>query len=184
MRGRGILTVSAFALALALAYLSGLVGLAPIVGAFAAGLVLASTSDRVRISEQIQPVADIFAPVFFATVGMQVDLARLSPARPENWPILGLAIALLAVAIPTKLAAGLGVVRQKVDRLAVGIAMVPRGEVGLIFATIGLQKGILSRELYGAVVLVVLVTTVVTPPWLKHRLSRTHGGEEAVSRAE
>lgn len=185
MRGRGILTVSAFALALALAYLSGLIGLAPIVGAFAAGLVLASTRDRVRITEQIQPVADIFAPVFFATVGMQVDLTRLSPALPDNWPILGLALVLLAVAIPTKLLAGSGAIRQRVDKLAIGIAMVPRGEVGLIFATIGLQREILSRGLYGAIVLVVLITTLITPPWLKHRLSRTRGrAREAASSEE
>jgi Kef-type K+ transport system membrane component KefB len=115
-------------------------------------------------------VADIFVPVFFTWVGMQVDLASLSPMDPKNWPVLGLAAILLAIAVPTKLLAGFGAVRQGVDKLMIGIGMIPRGEVGLIFATIGLQSGILTEGLFGAIILVVLLTTLLTPPWLKHRL--------------
>ncbi|MBI2844803.1 MAG: cation:proton antiporter [Armatimonadetes bacterium] len=172
MRGRGVLVVSAFGFGLVVAYLGSLLGLAAIVGAFAAGLVLASTEDRVHITEKIQPVADIFVPVFFAQVGMRVDLGLLNPARPENWPVLGLGAVLLAIAIPTKLASGLGAIKQRADKLTIGIGMVPRGEVGLIFASIGLHNAILNQSVYGAVILVLLVTTLMTPPWLKHRLSR------------
>jgi len=166
MRGRGVVAVSAFAFALVLAYIGGRLGLAPVVGAFAAGLVLTSTEDRYRITEQIQPVADIFAPVFFTVVGMQVDMARLS------WPVLGVAAVLFVVAVPTKLVAGLGAARYRVDKLTVGIAMVPRGEVGLIFASLGLARGIVSPGLYAAIVLVILLTTLIAPPWLGRRIAR------------
>lgn len=166
MRSRGILTVAAFAFCLVLSYISSRVGLSPIVGAFAAGLVLASTEDRVRITDRIIPVADVFVPVFFAVVGMHVDLRFLS------WPILGLAAVLLVIAVVTKLMAGLGALRQRVNKLTIGIGMVPRGEVGLIFASIGLSSRILSPALYGAIIITVLLTTLVSPPWLKLQLQR------------
>ncbi|MBI2844311.1 MAG: cation:proton antiporter [Armatimonadetes bacterium] len=172
MQAGGALIVTSFAFALVLAYLGHSLGLAAIVGAFAAGLILASTEARVHIVEHLSPLANVFTPVFFTLVGMQVNIRLLNPAEPENWPVLLLAAVLLTVAVPTKLLAGFGASRQDVDRLAVGIAMVPRGEVGLIFASLGLQNGILDRGVYGAIVLVVLVTTLITPPWLKARLSQ------------
>lgn len=172
MKGRGILTIAAFAFCLVLAWLGSLAGLAPIVGAFAAGLVLASTEDRVRITERMQPLADIFVPVFFVVVGLHVQLRFLNPADPKSWPTLLLAAILFVVAVGSKLLAGLGAIRQRTDKLLVGIGMVPRGEVGLIFASIGLAAGILTPALYDAVVLVVLLTTLMSPPWLKRRISR------------
>ncbi|HOP79678.1 MAG TPA: cation:proton antiporter [Armatimonadota bacterium] len=172
MQGRGVLAVAAFIFVIFLAYMSSLLGLAAIIGAFAAGLALASTDDKVKISEGIQPVANIFAPVFFATVGMQVDLTLLNPFVRSSWPFLGLALLLLLISVPTKVVAGLGAVRRDVDKLAVGIGMVPRGEVGLIFAEIGRRIGILNEGIYGAIVLVALITTLITPPWLKYRLSQ------------
>jgi len=173
MRGRGVLVVSAFTFGLVLAYVAAKLGLAAIVGAFAAGLVLASTEHRVHITERIQPVADIFVPVFFALVGMQVDLRLLNPAERGGWALIGLAAALLLVAVPTKVAAGLGALKQNVNKVAVGVGMVPRGEVGLIFASLGLHNGILGRGVYGAVIIVLLITTLIAPPWLKYQLSRT-----------
>ncbi len=172
MKGRGVLAVSAFIFGLGLAYLGGLLHLAAIIGAFAAGLVLASTQDRVQITEGIQPVVDIFAPVFFATVGMRVNLMLLNPAHPDSWQYLLLAVVLFIVAVATKLLAGYGSLKRGVDRLAIGIGMVPRGEVVLIFASLGKTAGILSTGVYGAVVLAVLLTTLVTPPWLRQRLAR------------
>jgi Kef-type K+ transport system membrane component KefB len=174
MKGRGVLGVSAFTFGLAIAFIGTKVGLAAIVGAFAAGLVLASTEDRVRITEKMQPVADIFVPVFFALVGMNVNLSLLNPFAKGNTSVLSVAVVLLAIAVPTKLLAGLGAFRQKVDRLTIGIGMIPRGEVGLIFASIGLAKGIIDQQLYGAVVVVLLTTTLITPPWLKSRLGKLH----------
>lgn len=172
MKGRGVLAVSAFIFGLLMALFGSAVGLAAIVGAFAAGLVLASTDDRVKITEGIQPVVDIFAPVFFATVGMRVDLTLLNPLQSSSWPYLLLGAVLLVVAVPTKLLAGFGAVRRGVDKLAIGIGMVPRGEVGLIFASLGMANGILNKGLYGAIVIVVLVTTLITPSWLKHRMTK------------
>lgn len=171
MKGRGVLAVSAFTFGLLLAYSGSLIGIAPIVGAFAAGLVLASTADRVKITEGIQPVVDIFAPVFFTVVGIQVNLMLLNPTDSASWPFLGLAGVLLLIAVPTKLIAGVGAIGRRVDKVAVGIGMVPRGEVGLIFASLGRSAGVLSEGVYGAVILVVLATTLITPPWLKQRMS-------------
>lgn len=167
LKGRGVIGVTAFVFGLAIAYLGSLLGLAPIVGAFAAGLVLASTQHRLRIIDRIEPLADVFVPVFFAVVGMQVNLGPLG-----DWHILLVTLVLLIVAVPTKLLAGLGAVKEGVDKLTVGVGMVPRGEVGLIFATIGLSSGVLSEGLYGAIILVVLLTTLITPPWLQRRLIR------------
>lgn len=168
LRGRGVIAVTAFTFGLVVAYLGSLLGLAAIVGAFAAGLVLASTEHRLHITERMEPVADLFVPVFFTVIGMQVNLALLG-----NWQMVGLAAVLLLVAVPTKLVAGFGAVGQKVDKLAIGIGMIPRGEVGLIFASIGLANHILTESVYGAVVIALLFTTLIVPPWLKQRLLRT-----------
>jgi Kef-type K+ transport system membrane component KefB len=173
MKGRGVLAVSAFIFGLLLAYLGSLVNLAAIVGAFAAGLVLASTDDRVKITEGIQPVVDIFAPVFFATVGMRVDLTYLNPTRSESQPFLLLALVLLFIAVPTKLLAGLGAAGRRADKWAIGIGMIPRGEVGLIFASLGRTVGIISEGIYGSIIFVVLATTIITPPLLKYSFSRS-----------
>lgn len=167
LRGRGVLIISAFTVGLVFAYIGSRLGLATIIGAFAAGLVLASTEHKARITEKIQPVADIFVPVFFLLVGLRVDLRLFL-----DWKIIGLAAVLLAVAIPTKVLAGFAAVRQNVDRLAIGIGMVPRAEVGLIFASLGLANGILDHGAYGAAILAILSTILITPPWLRYRLQR------------
>lgn len=174
MQGRGLVAVSAFIFGLVLAYVGALIGLAAIVGAFAAGLILASTEQRYSITERIQPVADIFAPVFFTVVGMQVNLSFLNPMDPKSWPIIGIAAMLILIAVPTKIAAGLGAANQGVNKLTVGIAMIPRGEVGLIFANVGLHSNppVLSPDLFSAVVVAIMMTTLITPPWLKSHLQK------------
>jgi len=170
LRTRGVLVSVAFLFCLALAYSTEYLGLAEIVGAFAAGLVLASTDDRVKIHQQMKPLTDIFAPVFFVLVGMRVDLAALNPLDASNRHALLLGLGLLMLAIVGKLAAGWGVRGKDANRLAVGIAMIPRGEVGLIFTSIGLQSGIIGSSLYTQVIMVILVTTLLAPPLLQRVL--------------
>ncbi|HEU5322946.1 MAG TPA: cation:proton antiporter, partial [Methylomirabilota bacterium] len=165
MRARGALTVSAVVFAAALAALADLIGLATIIGAFAAGLVLAKTERRVHIEDRVKPVADLLVPIFFVTVGMKVEPATLNPFA-EGAP-LGLALLLTAAAVGSKLAAGLAVYQRGVRRWPVGVGMVPRGEVGLIFAGAGLAAGVIAQDLYSALVAVVMLTTFVAPPWLR-----------------
>lgn len=169
MRARGSLIVAAVTFALTLGYLAGLLHIAPLVGAFAAGLVLARTEHHAHIGEAIKPVADVFVPIFFVLVGMAVDLRLLNPMQPENRPVLLLAGGLVIVAILGKLVAGLGVMGKKTDPWMVGIGMLPRGEVGLIFAGTGLSQRIIGEGEYGAILLVVALTTFVAPILLKWR---------------
>jgi Na+:H+ antiporter len=165
MRARGTLIVYSVVFAVSLAAAADLIGLATIIGAFAAGLVLATTERREHIEQQIKPVADLLVPVFFVTVGMKVQPSTLNPFA-ENAQ-LGIAIVLTAVAVGSKLAAGLAVYKRRVRRWPVGVGMVPRGEVGLIFAGVGLSAGVIAEDLYSALVVVVMLTTFLAPPWLK-----------------
>jgi Kef-type K+ transport system membrane component KefB len=165
LRARGALVVYAVVFAVALAALADLIGLATIIGAFSAGLILATTERRAHIEERIKPVADLLVPVFFVTVGMKVEPAMLNPFAPNAQ--LGIAMLLTAVAVASKLAAGLAVYQRGVRRWPVGVGMVPRGEVGLIFAGTGLAVGVVAADLYSALVVAVMLTTFVAPPWLK-----------------
>jgi Kef-type K+ transport system membrane component KefB len=165
MQARGSLIVWAVLFCTILAVLAERSGLAAIVGAFAAGLVLAKTERGAHIEDRIRPVADLFVPIFFVTIGMRVDLTHLDPLSPRG--TLVFAILLTLVAVASKLVAALGVYRQDVRRLPVGVGMIPRGEVGLIFAAIGLAGGVITAELYAAVVLMIVLTTLVGPIWLR-----------------
>jgi Kef-type K+ transport system membrane component KefB len=165
MRARGSLIVAAVLFCALLAAVSESIGLATIIGAFAAGLILAKTERRAHIEEQIKPVADLFVPIFFVTIGMKVVPATLDPLAPGG--SFGLAILLTGVAIASKLAAGLGVYQRGVRRWPVGVGMIPRGEVGLIFAGIGLATGVIDDALYAPIVSMVMLTTFIVPPWLK-----------------
>lgn len=165
MRARGSLIVAAVIFCVLLAVVADAVGLATIVGAFAAGLVLARTDRRAHIEERVKPVADLFVPLFFVTVGMKVDPVTVSPWAPGG--AFGLVLVLTAAAVVSKLAAGLAVYRPGVRRWPVGVGMVPRGEVGLIFAGAGQAAGLIGAELYAGVVGMVMLTTFIVPPWLK-----------------
>ncbi len=147
-----------------LAAISERIGLAAIIGAFAAGLILAKTEPRAHIEEQLKPVADLFVPVFFVTIGMKVDPATLNPFGDGA---LRFALVLTAVAVLSKLAAALGVYQRGVRRWPVGVGMIPRGEVGLIFAGIGLAHRVIEQDLYAALVIMVMASTFIVPPWLK-----------------
>ncbi|MBI2943322.1 MAG: cation:proton antiporter [Candidatus Wallbacteria bacterium] len=179
LQGQGVLLATGLSVCFLLSWLSSQIGLAPIVGAFAAGLVLESVhyrdfTDRGEheLEELIHPIASFLVPVFFVLMGMHTDLAAFG--QPG---VLGLATALIVAGIVGKQACALGVLTPGVDRLTVGLGMIPRGEVGLIFANIGLSlriggERIVDTATFSAIVVMVIVTTLVTPPALKWSLTR------------
>lgn len=156
--------------AFALAYLADVVGSAVIIGAFAAGLVLARTSHAKQIEREVHDIAQFFVPIFFVVVGAAVDLRTLNPLDAHSRRFLMIGLALTVIGIAGKVAAGLGVMKKGLRRIVVGVGMMPRGEVGLIFAQIGLTTGVLTGGLYSAVALMVMLTTLVTPPLLRRLL--------------
>lgn len=167
MRVRGILIAATVSFAFSMALFAHALGTALIVGAFTAGLLLARTAEKAGIEQAVKPVTDIFAPIFFVMIGAKVDLGVYNPLVAGNWPMLGVSGLLIAVAILGKLAGGLAAWRGGLNRWAIGIGMVPRGEVGLIFAQIGLASGAIGEPLYAAIVAMVVVTTFISPPLLK-----------------
>jgi Kef-type K+ transport system membrane component KefB len=175
MQVRYVLVVFAVAFALGLSALAALVGSALIIGAFAAGIILSGINQFDTIEREIKPVASIFTPIFFVSVGASVNLGLLDPRRPGAGGLLGVAAVLTALAIVGKLAAGWAAPWARFRRIVVGIGMVPRGEVGLIFADIGRRTGILNEAVFGAILLMVMVTTFVAPPGLKLLFGSTGG---------
>ncbi|NNK49930.1 MAG: cation:proton antiporter [Gemmatimonadetes bacterium] len=168
MRVRGVLLVTAFCFALGIAALADWAGSAMIIGAFAAGLVLSSTNQFDSVVEKIEPVADVFTPIFFVVVGAPVNVHLFIPGSTDfDLAVLVVGLILTAVAIVGKLVSGLAVRRAGISKLVVGVGMVPRGEVGLIFASIGLTTGILSGEVYSAILIMVILSTFIVPPVLK-----------------
>ena len=174
LRAGMVLLAVSLAFCFSLAWLADFIGLAPIVGAFAAGLILEdvhyeelATKEKHTLEALVHPLSGFLVPVFFVLMGVRTDLAAF--AAPG---VLMLASVLCAVAIIGKLVAGVGAQGKGLNRISIGIGMVPRGEVGLIFASIGSQltvKGqrVIDEQLFSAVVLMVIVTTLVTPPLLK-----------------
>jgi Na+:H+ antiporter len=163
---RGVLVTASIAFALLAAAGAQAAGSAAIVGAFAAGLVLARTNRGNDVKDSVRPIVDVFAPIFFVSIGAQVDVGHLNPAIPANRPALVLALGLVLVGVLGKLAAGYAA-WGGVRRSFIGAGMIPRGEVGLIFAQIGRQNGALPEPAFIAVVLAVFATTFLTPPLLK-----------------
>lgn len=161
VRVSGTLSAAAMGFALALALLATQAGSAMIIGAFAAGLILHPTPQRHEIEESVTQLGFFFVPMFFATVGASIDLGALM--THEALTIGGL---LVLVGVTGKVLAGFAPWWFKGNKLLVGVALVPRGEVGLIFAQLGLAAGVLTSERFGALMLMVVVTTFVTPPLL------------------
>lgn len=172
LRSRGVLLVSFLAFAFFLAYLAQVVGSAALIGAFAAGLLLEETEHHHALETQLRPVADIFTPIFFVSIGASVNLFALNPFNPETRSMLLFALALIAVAIVSKVIAGLGANPKEANRMVVGVGMLARGEVGLIFAGVGLSAGVLNAGLYASLVTAVMVTTLMAPPWLRYLLAK------------
>ncbi len=169
-----------------LAWAANLVGLATIVGAFAAGLLLMDSQfsawgdhrdHKYTIKELFAPLESILVPIFFVLMGIQVKLETFL-----DWKVVSLAVGLLCAAVLGKLVAGLGAPRA-LRRLAVGVGMMPRGEVGLVFASIGRSLDVVDNATFSAIVLMVIVTTLVTPPWLKRLLGQGDPEEAEAARA-
>ncbi len=167
MRARGVVVVLSIAFALALAAFAAQVGSALIIGAFAAGLILRGTQHTRIVEEQVGPVAAVLAPIFFVNVGAAADLRLLDPRVEGAGGLLLIAGALTLLAVIGKLAAGWAAPWVKYNRLMVGVGMVPRGEVGLIFADVGRRAGLLSDATFSAVLLMVMATTFIAPFALK-----------------
>ena len=160
-----VIPVVATALTFALAAAADAARLAPIIGAFIAGVTLGRTEQRERIEHEFNVLAMILVPIFFVSIGLTVDVGAFADAK-----VIGLAVLLSVVAVAAKMLAALGARGSGMDAMLVGVAMVPRGEVGLIFASIGASVGVFDDELYAVVVAVVLVTTIVAPPLLRWRI--------------
>lgn len=157
----GVLGVAGLAFAFLLALLASSAGSATIIGAFSAGLILHNTPQRNAIEKATTQLGHFFVPIFFASVGAAVELGTLLDLQ-----VMGVGLALIAVGVIGKFAAGYAPVWFKGRKSLIGIAMIPRGEVGLIFAQMGLTTGALTSDLYSAVAMMVLATTFITPPLL------------------
>ena len=168
LQTRGQLVIPAFTFAFLMAFLANAIHLEAILGAFAAGLVLDETDKRKELDKQVIPIADILVPIFFVTVGAKADLGVLNPAVPANREGLIIATFLIVVAIVGKMITGWAVVGQpQINRLAIGVGMIPRGEVGLVFAGIGSASGVLDKPLEAAIIIMVILTTFLAPPFLR-----------------
>jgi Kef-type K+ transport system membrane component KefB/predicted amino acid-binding ACT domain protein len=164
-RSTSTVSVVAIGIALGFSVLADKAHLAPIIGAFVAGLALRRIATHERVERDVSSLAQIFVPIFFLNIGISTNIRAMADAR-----VIGVALILSAVAIVSKIAAASGATGSRGDKLTIGFGMLPRGEVGLIFASIGLSVGALSEELYGSVLVVVLVTTLIAPPLLRWRL--------------
>lgn len=167
IRVTGALGLIALAFAFVLAWLADISGSARIIGAFAAGLVLHGTPQRREIEQATTAIGLFFVPIFFASVGAAVDLSTLLNA--EAVTIGG---ALIVVAVIGKFAAGYAPWWFRGSKALIGVAMIPRGEVGLIFAQMGLSRGAIDTQLFSALTIMVMVTTFLAPPLLG-RLAKT-----------
>ena len=170
----GTFLIVGIALCFLFAYIAKIIGLADIIGAFAAGVFLdpygigiRTKTAEITLRELLTPLSDVFVPLFFVVMGLQVSLVGLA-----DFSVLALGAVLIVAAVIGKLFCGLGVIGDGINRLAVGIGMIPRGEVGLIFAGIGTRlvidgQVILTQNVYSAIVVMVLITTLATPPALR-----------------
>ncbi|MEX0702274.1 MAG: cation:proton antiporter [Planctomycetales bacterium] len=180
LRGHGLLVATALVICFGFAYAANWVGLAPIIGAFAAGLILEGAHyqevgrrwENRSLEEALAPLSAVLVPIFFVEMGIQVKLESF--LDPSVWMLAG---GITVVAVIGKQICSLGVLEKGLNRTAVGLGMIPRGEVGLIFAAEGRRliadgEPVISPQTYSAVVVMVMITTMVTPPLLKWSLGR------------
>jgi Kef-type K+ transport system membrane component KefB len=168
LRAPGEVAVAAFLVLSLACFAAQAFGLEAALGAFAGGLILSSSKRREAIEKAIQPLVALFATVFFVLIGSSLNLAVLNPFNPANHAGLLMAGFLLAAALLSKLAAGWSYLsKEPTNRLAVGLAMIPRGEVGLIFLGLGSQSGVLGPSLEAAILLMVIGTTFLAPVLLR-----------------
>lgn len=186
LRGHGLLVATALVICFGFSWLANQMGLATIVGAFAAGLILERTHYRElgrkedhTLEEALAPLTAMLVPIFFVQMGTQVELSSFGDS--DVWLLAG---AMTLMAIIGKQVCSLGVLEKGLNKFAVGLGMIPRGEVGLIFAAEGAKLSIegervISADTYSAIVVMVMITTMVTPPLLKWSLLRGGGGDDA-----
>ena len=138
-----------------------------IIGAFAAGILLRETPQARAMEHGTAQLGQFFVPIFFVVVGAAVDVKVLNPFDPTNRTTLLIGGLLIAAAVAGKFLAGYAPFWFQGNKKVIGVGMIPRGEVGLIFAQMGLAGGVFSPGLFSAVALMVMVTTFMTPPLLK-----------------
>ncbi len=172
LRSDGIMVISALLFCFLLSWLADEAGLAAIVGAFAAGLILEEVHfrdfrERISMHELIRPITTFFVPIFFVLMGIRVRLEMFASLQ-----VLGLAAALTIAAIIGKQICGLAIREKGIDKISIGVGMIPRGEVGLIFAGIGKSLNVVDDALFSAIVIMVTLTTFAAPPILRWSLGR------------
>ncbi len=183
MKTRGQVLITGLIFAFALSYIATAIHLEAILGAFAAGLILAETEKRKELEEQIIPLADFFVPIFFVCVGAKTDISVLNPTIPTNREGLIIATFLILVAILGKVITGFTVFgNPNLNKLAIGVGMIPRGEVGLVFAGVGSASGALSEATEAAIIVMVISTTFIAPPLLRLVFKETEE-TEAISQS-
>jgi Kef-type K+ transport system membrane component KefB len=153
--------------AFGLAWLADLAGSALIIGSFVAGLLLRETSARHAIEKGAHSLGLFFVPIFFVSVGAAVDVRVFDPTNPDNHAALRLGGLLIVAAVVGKFAAGYAPIGFRGNRAVIGVGMIPRGEVGLIFAKMGLDSHVFDQGTFAAVTLMVMVTTFLAPPLLR-----------------
>ncbi len=163
----GTTTILALILAFGLAWLADRAGSAVIIGAFAAGLLLAKVPQTQEIEHGVTELGNFFVPLFFVSVGAAVDVRVFNPLDPSNQSTLLVGGLLIVVAVVGKFAAGYAPIWFQGNKSVIGVGMIPRGEVGLIFAQMGLHSGVFDAKLFSAVTLMVITTTFLAPPLLR-----------------
>ncbi|ODS31675.1 MAG: Na+/H+ antiporter [Candidatus Scalindua rubra] len=179
MKVEGWKLAMAIVFCLLLSYIANLIGLATIVGAFAAGLILREVrfkdlkGGEHGIQEIMRPASFVFVPIFFLLIGMQIKLELF-----YDMHVLMVSLAITLAAIIGKQVCGLCALEKGLNRIAIGVAMIPRGEVTLIFAGIGKSIGVLSDVFFSALIIMVIITTLITPPALRLSMSGTPSAQK------
>ena len=185
LKAPGEVVVAAFVVLSLCCFVAQAIGLEAALGAFAAGLILSSSKHTHAIQDTVKPLVALFATIFFVLIGTGMDLSVLNPVNPANREGLIVAAFLLIVAIAGKVATGWSYIsKEKTNRLVVGLGMMPRGEVGLIFLGLGTQAGLLTKPLEAAILLMVIGTTFLAPILLRLVLGASAGGPDLDPLAE
>lgn len=179
MKSRGALTTGAIFFALLLSLLALQVGSSLVLGAFAAGILFAETHQKDPIEKVLKPLVDIFTPIFFVSVGVFVNIKVFNIFDPANHQALMWIAVLFIIATGSKFLSGFLIsAKEGLNRKIIGISMMPRGEVCLIFASVGKISGVLSDEMYTVIVATVMLSTVVVPPLMKVIVKENQADEQ------
>lgn len=174
MTVRGAIVIVSLVMALGFAWLASLFGTSPIIGAFAAGLILARTHRADAIEQQLKPISDVFTPIFFVSIGAAMNIQLLNPFNADNHHILLIALGASTVAFGTKIISGFAAYGKGIRKLMVGVSMAPRGEVVLIFAQLGLAASLIDSDWFAILIIVIATTAMISPLLLKLVLGKMH----------